>query len=97
MVYGDELENFYAGDIAWFALVELIREDYWQETQIQKDLLKKVENKIDLAIVIYGRVKNDCLDWVDRKIPALENLRPVDCLNNEFRTLRLRECLMRMH
>ena len=38
---------------------------------------------------------NDSINWIERRIPALDNLMPIECLASEELTNRLREVLLR--
>jgi hypothetical protein len=90
----DCLENYYAGDAAWKKMAELCK---GIKTRNTKELLNLLDNDINLVNVIEARVGESSLFWIKRKIPALNNLRPVDCINNDTLLKRLKECLLRMH
>ena len=90
----DALENYYSGDDAWNEFVKL-----FDESKLNPDVLelaKTLNNQIDLAMVIYGKVGPGYKNWVNIDIPALENLSPMDCLGDARLVKRLREMLMRM-
>lgn len=81
--------------IAWNNMVYWA-ESYWTETADQKLLEENLDNKSDIAKVIFAKLGDGGLDWIDRKIPALDNLSPKDCLNTSNGIKRLKEGLLRM-
>ena len=81
--------------IAWDNMVYWV-ESYWTETADQKLLEENLDNKSDIAKVIFAKLGDGGLDWIDRKIPALDNLSPKDCLNTSNGIKRLKEGLLRM-
>ena len=91
------IEQYYSGDENWNEWVEMCKEDFWENSDYQKSLLDKLKENLDLAIVIYGRLGTESINWVEKKVPALENLTPLECLTSKKLILRLRKCLMRMH
>ena len=88
------LENFYSGDECWFEFAALF-ETQWAKCSFQRELLEKLGGAEDLAMVIYGTLLGTSMDWVEKEVPALEGLKPVDCLNSESGVRRLRTCLHR--
>lgn len=88
------LEKFYCGDENWNNLVSIFQDD-WINSKLQILLLESLNNKYDLAVVIYGITKNHCLEYLKKPIPALNHLTPLQCIQNENLIIRLRECLMR--
>lgn len=90
-----ELENFYRGDHNWNEFVEFYREK-WIDCKIKEELLLELNDKKDLAIVIFGILENHSLNWIHDTVPLLDGLRPVDCTNNEKLVKRLRVLLTRM-
>ncbi len=48
------------------------------------------------AKVIYAKLGAESLEWINKKIPALDNLTPVECLTAPLLLKRLKEGLMRM-
>jgi len=89
------LENYYSGDNDWSDFVELYAEDYLDDNA--RTLSAKLNGALDLAIVIYGkRGLREGEWWIKQEVPMLDDLRPLDCLNDPELLKRLRECLMRM-
>ena len=89
----DNLENYYAGEDCW----ENLAKNYENiETMNTKELLNLLNNDIKLVNVIEGIVGNSSIMWIKRNIPALNNMKPIDCINNDFLLIRLKECLLRM-
>ncbi|MCZ3382136.1 hypothetical protein O3S68_07485 [Kosakonia sp. SOY2] len=90
-----KLEGFYAGDDRWQRYVALYNKDYFDDNA--KFLASKLNGALDLAVVIYGkRGIKEGIWWIEQHVPMLDNLRPVDCLDDKQLIYRLRECLMRM-
>lgn len=81
--------------IAWDNIVYWA-ESYWAESADQKLLMENLDNKPDIAKVIFAKLGDRGLDWIDRKIPALDNLSPKECLNTSDGIKRLKEGLLRM-
>lgn len=91
-----ELEQYYKGQKSWENFIEIF--DYnWKNSEFQKTLLSKVDNRIDLAKVIDYIIGETSLSWLNKNIPALDNLTPLECLKSEKLINRLKVCLMRMH
>jgi hypothetical protein len=90
----DGLEKFYAGNDAWEKFAELCKDI---KTNNTNELLNLLNNDIKLVNVIEWRVRENSLYWIKEKIPALNNLRPIDCIDNGILLNRLKECLLRMH
>ncbi|MFS2223465.1 hypothetical protein [Pantoea sp. B65] len=89
------LEHHYAGDEKWKSYADFYAEDYLDDNA--RLLAEKLEGHLDLAIIIYGkRGLKEGLWWIEREVPALEGVKPVDCLNDPELLKRLRECVMRM-
>ena len=74
-----ELEQYYKGQKSWENFIEVF--DYnWKNSEIQKTLLTKVDDRIDLAKVIDYIIGETSLSWLNNNIPALDNLTPLECL-----------------
>jgi hypothetical protein len=89
------LEIYYSGDKNWEDLVT-ISHDTWDNSKYQLSLIHKLDGNEDIASVIYNKLSTDSINWVERAIPALGNLKPIECIYSEDLKLRLKECLMRM-
>lgn len=90
-----ELEQYYNGQKSWLEFSSNFNEE-WKSSEFQKSLLNKLNNQIDIARVIYFHIGENSLEWINKKIPALNNLTPLECLKKEETTNRLKVCLMRM-
>jgi len=90
-----ELEQYFKGQKNWEEFSDNFN-DVWVNSDLQKSLLSELENRIDLAKVIYYNIGETSIDWLNKKVPALDNLTPLECLKTEKTTNRLKECLMRM-
>jgi len=89
------LEKYYAGDESWSRSVEIFSAHYLDDNA--RLLAEKLEGHLDLAVIIYGkRGIKEALWWIEREVPELEGVKPVDCLKNPELLKRLRECVMRM-
>ena len=93
MLNNSEIENYYINDEAWENFAKICKNI---ETKHTKELLTLLNNDIKLVNVIEYRVLENSLDWITRNIPALNNLRPIDCVNDDNLLKRLKECLLRM-
>ena len=88
------LEKHY-DDNLWKDYVKLY-ESFWIDSEYQKKLLKNLNDKIDIAKVIYGILEEGSLGWIEKTIPALGNIKPIDCIDNEILSKRLKTMLTRM-
>lgn len=75
-------------------MARLLESD-WVDNEFTADLLHKVGGDRRLAIVIYGTLFSDAIDWLARPIPALEGATPLNALKTEQGIRRVKECLMR--
>lgn len=90
-----KLEQYYSGDESWENFSNAFNE-VWTESNFQKQLLSLLDNQTDLAKVIYYHNIESSIEWLYSKIPALDNLKPIECLKDTELTKRLKVCLMRM-
>lgn len=89
------LEDDYRGDDDWNDFAKYYLENYLDENT--RKVSCKINGHLDIAAVIYGKSGLDeGLWWVEQKVSALENKRPMDCLEDPFLVKRLKVCLMRM-
>ena len=88
------LENFFLGEDEWNDFVGY-HTGVWDQCDFQQDLLLQVENKLDLAQVIYSHIGDYAITWMEEPVPALDGLTPVECLQ-AGREERLKSMLMRM-
>ena len=89
----DGLEKYFVGEIIWKNFVKGYK---GIKTNNTNELLNLLNHNIELTNVIEGIVGENSINWIHRNIPALNNLRPIDCTNNEKLLKRLKECLLRM-
>jgi hypothetical protein len=88
------LEQYFEPE-KWMKFSRLF-ENIPNDLEIKKELLEILEDDILLANVIYHVIGKNSINWINNKVPALDNLTPKECLKNlEFKN-RLKECLMRM-
>jgi hypothetical protein len=91
----EQLEDDYPGDAEWQVLVQLYEEDYLDDDA--RSLAKQLDGNLDMAVILYGkRGLKEGLWWVEQQVPALDNMRPADCLKDPKLIKRLRTALMRM-
>lgn len=91
----EQLEDEYPGDAEWQEFVRLYEEDYLDDDA--RTLAKQLDGNLDMAIILYGkRGLKEGLWWVEQQVPALDNIRPADCLKDPKLIKRLRTALMRM-
>jgi len=89
------LEKYYAGDDIWKKSVKIFSDAYLNDDA--RLLAEKLNGHLDLAVIIYGkRGIKEALWWIEQEVPALEGIKPVDCLKDPELLKYLRECVMRM-
>ena len=91
-----KLEQYFKGDESWNRFSSVFG-DEWTNSDVQKSLLNQLENRLDLAKVIYFHLGSHSLEWINKELPILDGLTPNECLKNKETENRLRVCLMRMH
>ncbi|MFD1770434.1 hypothetical protein [Sphingobacterium suaedae] len=91
-----KLEQFYSED-DWVAFSMLFKTTptYRPEPAVLL-ALKAIFPDESLAYVIGGVLGDASLAWVEREIPDLDGLRPLDCRGDIERERRLKTMLMRM-
>ncbi|MDN7881330.1 hypothetical protein [Burkholderia aenigmatica] len=90
-----ELEQYYGGDESWEQFSSLFAK-YIDLPEV-KELATDLNGHIDLAYTIYWVAgPESAKEWIDSNVPALDGIRPVDCVNDPELVKRLRVCLMRM-
>jgi hypothetical protein len=90
------LEKFYSGDLIWEQNASIAYKQYWVDSAMQKKLVEQVGGDLMLAAMIYAKTEEGCLRWLETKVPALQNIKPKQCLFDPKLMIRLRETLMRM-
>jgi hypothetical protein len=93
-----QLEQYFdsSANQGWQVLVTWSTETYWTNSESQKLLEQTLRSHTDIAKVIYARFGEASLEWVHRKVPALDNLSPLGCLETPELIKRLKEALLRM-
>ena len=86
----------------------MYKEDDWKEfakyyvndnsisRKNNKKLLEKLNNDKVLVSVIEGVVGETAIDWIDRKIPALNNGKPINFVKDSKKLEKLKSILMEM-
>ncbi|MDR0731724.1 MAG: hypothetical protein LBF63_08650 [Treponema sp.] len=88
----DSLEKYY-NENNWKKFSELCKGYHSNNTE---KLIEKLNMDIELSKVIDKAVGKNAVDWINRKIPALNNITPIECLRNRKLKNRLKVMLMRM-
>lgn len=88
----NRLEQYYTGDEEWIRFSGL----YSNTTGSIVSELENILKDRSVANVIDGILGNTSLVWIYKKVPALDNLRPVDCMDDQALKKRLKTMLMRM-
>jgi len=69
-------------EVAWRKFAE-----YYKNIDVPRidteELLKKLGNDIELVRVIEGIVGESAIEWIERKLPALNNGKPVNFVKNK--------------
>lgn len=89
----NKLEKYYLGDDSWKQFSSMFNDK--PNTQLTYEL-ENIFKNIALAKVIENIIGKSSLNWINKKIPALDNIRPIDCLNSPELLKRLKTMLMRM-
>ncbi|MEL1241439.1 hypothetical protein [Flavobacterium flavipallidum] len=85
-----ELEKYYSEE-NWKGFSKT-----FESVNAPKNLMMTLNNDEELAKVIFGILQNESFDWLNKNIPALDNLKPISCLENGHLSKRLKVCLTRM-
>ena len=89
-----KLEQYFEGEEIWIKYSSLFGDD-WTNSELQIKLLRICNDHLDIAKVIFYELGEGSIKWMNSKVPALDNLSPVECLNNEDLIKRLKVCLHR--
>ena len=90
-----KLEQYYPGDDKWAHFTSLSADT--PDTMFTSRLVAILNGDIFLAKTIEGVVGDSSMEWIERKIPALDNLTPLNCIDNPMLYNRLKTVLMRMY
>lgn len=86
------LEKYYHED-HWQGMLKIANK-YWENTPEQLELLSIITD-IEIAKVIWGRLIDNCFNWINKPLADLDYLRPIDCLNDDELKKRLKTVLIR--
>jgi hypothetical protein len=89
------IEKHFVGEKAWTDFVRVIGSD-WEKCSFKAALIGALDGREDIAKAVYSSVEDQALEWINKPVPALENVSPKDCLKSEGTVKRLKEMLMRM-
>jgi len=88
----DNLEKYFNQSV-WDKFIETCKEHHQKPIPSSlSTLIRDEEIELALEVSLIG----NSVEWVNKKIPALNYLRPIDCLKDETLVKRLKECLLRM-
>lgn len=95
-----KLEKEYSGDEIWYQFAETAKKEVnSSDFNADYDILNKLKECLkpheDIAYVAYYFFYNDSIKWIERAIPILGNISPIECLSSRELTNRLREALLR--
>lgn len=95
-----KLENEYSGDEVWSHFAETARKevdspDFHTDYDILNKLKEYLNPHEDIAYVAYYFFYNDSINWIQRAMPILNNISPMECLCSKELINRLREALLR--
>ena len=82
-------------EVAWGKLAEFYK-NIDSPRKNTEELLLKLGNDIQLVRVIEGIVGESALEWIERKIPALNYGKPVNYVKNKKKSNKLKKLLMNM-
>ena len=86
-------------------LEQYFNEEYWGDfsllfsAPIESEGYEFLRQQLDdeeLAKVVWATIGVTSVEWIYREVPALDNIKPIDCLCNEALIKRLKVCLLRM-
>ncbi|MBN3730565.1 hypothetical protein [Burkholderia sp. Tr-20390] len=65
----------------WEDVVKIMKAE-WIDNDVTRELSRRVSDS-DIAIVIWGCMKDDSLPWLDYKMPAAGRNKPIDLLKSK--------------
>lgn len=86
------LEKYYPGDDPWKKFVEIHKND----EEVPQKLVSNLNGHVDLAFVIFTKMGDQSLVWINTQLPALDGITPKNCLHQFSLIKRLKTMLMRM-
>ena len=83
-----KLENEYSGDEIWSHFAETAKKEvdspYFNTNY---DILNKLKEYLnpheDIAYVVYYYFHNDSIKWIQRAIPIIDNISPMECISSK--------------
>jgi Protein of unknown function (DUF2384) len=63
---------------------------------LQDEFVQKLDGHGDIASVVWFLMGDSSVAWISQPDPALDGLRPIDCLASPSLIRRLKSMLMRM-
>lgn len=90
-----KLEQYFTSEKDWVQFSKPFS-DHWVGNESQLSLLIHSNNQSDLAEVIYFYFQENWEVWINKKIPALDGMTPLECIQKKELNTRLKVYLMRM-
>ena len=89
------LEKYYSSDEDWQKFSCLYMREFSSRGEVEQ-LSKQLGDQLDLACVIYGLMgEAEADNWIYTKVPMLDDIKAVDCINDPQLLKRLRVVLIR--
>lgn len=79
---------------SWQNFVSLC-DEFWIDSVMQTQLLTELSGDIEIAKVINYHLLENALKWISTKVPALDDLTPLECMKTEILKKRLKTALLR--
>jgi hypothetical protein len=89
-----KLEQYFKGEESWNKYSSCFSSN-WHNSDFETKLLGYLKNKIDFAQVIYFHLQENSINWLNSKVPDLDNLTPMECINDKELINRLKVFLRR--
>lgn len=91
----NNFERYFPGEAEWIKFAYSFKNE-WGICPNEDEIIRHLNGNKDIAMVAFGINFETTLEWIDTKIPALNNLTPKECLNDSLLMNRLKSMLMRM-
>ncbi|EDM25282.1 hypothetical protein LNTAR_24923 [Lentisphaera araneosa HTCC2155] len=88
------LDNHYLGDSSFEAYSKCFTKE-WDNYNHKEDLLKLVNNNIDIARPIAYHFRDSYKKWMESQAPVLDMQTPLECMKTENGIKKLKTSLQR--
>jgi hypothetical protein len=89
------LEQYYPGNEAWSNFVKAIPPEI-DRYRLKNELVQSLGGDTEIAKVVFFHVGDGAIRWIAEPVPALDGLRPIDCVADQALIRRLKTTLMRI-